>query len=262
MFKINKILVTSISENDTYVHNIDMKSILEIENTSNDEQDVPRRLNMNPMSDSYTRHQNENTHIVGHAEPRMSSKHLLSDGYSRNKSEKSMHILFKSKRIVLNIGGNKFEIKWSDFDQFPTSRLGKIRNAKTLSKIESLCDEVDLEQNEIYFDRSSTFFNYIIDFYRTGKLHLPDNSCILSVSDELSYWQIDDRYFEQCCYYKYHQAKEDILGEIDTFKNSIKNIQLDESCWGYRNKIWNIMDKPDTSIIAKVNKNEIFLKIN
>ena len=252
MFKINKILVTSISENDTFVHNIDMKSILEIENSNEDKQDA--RMNIHSMSDGYARHTNENTHMVfdGRDEPKMSSRHLMSDGYSRNKSEKSMHSLFKSKRIVLNIGGNKFDIKWSDFDQFPTSRLGKIRNAKTLSKIESLCDDVDLEQNEIYFDRSSTFFNYIIDFYRTGKLHLPDNSCILSVSDELSYWLIDDRYFEQCCYYKYHQAKEDILGEIDTFKKSIKNIQLDTSCWGYKLKIWNIMDKPDTSLTAKV----------
>ena len=67
--------------------------------------------------------------------------------------------LFKSKRIVLNVGGNKFDIKWKNLEKLPYSRLGKIRFAKSIGEVEALCDEFDIEKNEIYFDRPSTSFS-------------------------------------------------------------------------------------------------------
>ena len=66
--------------------------------------------------------------------------------------------LFKLKRIVLNVGGNKFDITWKNLEKLPNSRLGKIRFAKSLEEVEALCDEIDIEKNEIYFDRPSNSF--------------------------------------------------------------------------------------------------------
>ena len=68
--------------------------------------------------------------------------------------------------------------------------------------------------NEIYFDRHSNTFDFIINFYRTGKLHLNDNLCVLSLNNDLAYWGIEEYFFESCCHLKYHQRIDAIL-EVD-----------------------------------------------
>jgi hypothetical protein len=121
---------------------------------------------------------------------------------NKNQSTNQMKI-FKSSRVILNIGGKRFDVRWKNFEKLPNSRLGRIRFAKSIEEIEDLCDEVNIDQNELYFDRPSNCFNPIIDYYRTGKLHITDSACIISFYDELNYWCIDDKFFEQCCNYKY-----------------------------------------------------------
>ena len=42
-------------------------------------------------------------------------------------------------------------------------------------------------------------FNTILNFYRTGKLHITDDVCVLALSDDLFYWRIDEALFDSCC---------------------------------------------------------------
>ena len=51
-------------------------------------------------------------------------------------------------------------------------RLGKLAAARTEEEVSSLCDEFSIERNEFFFARHPRNFNSILNFYRTGKLHI------------------------------------------------------------------------------------------
>lgn len=130
------------------------------------------------------------------------------------KLDNELQKFITSKRVVLNVGGERHEVMWKTLERLPRSRLGRIRFASCFQEILNLCDEINLINNEIYFDRHASSFATILQFFRTGKLHLTDDLCILSFKEDLEFWGVDECFFESCCYLKYHQRKEIILEEI------------------------------------------------
>ncbi|XP_036837731.1 potassium voltage-gated channel subfamily G member 4-like [Oncorhynchus mykiss] len=102
-------------------------------------------------------------------------------------------------QVLINVGGNRYTFAWTTLEQFPLTRLGRLRLCSSPEDIASLCDDYDETQREYFFDRNPTAFRVILNFLAAGKLRLLRELCAVSLHDELDYWGVDPAHMERCC---------------------------------------------------------------
>jgi hypothetical protein len=168
----------------------------------------------------------------------------------------------KLKRIILNIRGIKYDVPLNQLNRLPNSRLSDLKyqldkNNNDLIKLNNICDDYDLNKMEFYFNRDPFIFNSILNYHLNGKLHIDNSFCVILVGDELNYWKIDQDLISNCCEWSYNDKKDDVQNDIETEKKLIEKITHQESFDNFilpylRKKIWYIMEKPSSSIWAKV----------
>ncbi len=192
--------------------------------------------------------------------------HLKQNKLERHISEKkpvlhtfTIDLFNNAETANLNIGGQIFRIKWSLINKIPKSRIGKILNAANLEELSSLCDEINIQKKELYFDRSPNFFSQLCGFYYSEAVHIDNNICVLSLYDELIYWGLEDQDFDLCCSFKFNEMKlngwnqiEKIFEIENTFKEKSVGPEFTGSFKILKEKTWNIMENPETSLLAKV----------
>ena len=119
-----------------------------------------------------------------------------------------------------------------------------------------MCDAYSLVDNEYFFDRHPRSFNSILNFYRTGKLHVVDEMCVMAFGDDLDYWGIDEVYMESCCQNKFNTRKEHIEEEMKKEAQNVKKEVEEDFGDGkfatYQKCLWDLIEKPHTSTAAKV----------
>jgi len=161
-------------------------------------------------------------------------------------------------RIWINVGGFRHETHMSTLKNIPDTRLYWIaENHSTEGKL------------EYFYDRHPGAFTQILNYYRTGKLHYPTDMCGPMFEEELCFWGIDEKQMEPCCwaiYTKHREAEENLKAFVGPGFEDLKRNDLERSSsdisglnekkdnfWKrIQPKIWNIMDEPHSSKLAKV----------
>ncbi|EPQ05444.1 Potassium voltage-gated channel subfamily G member 4 [Myotis brandtii] len=114
------------------------------------------------------------------------------------------------KEILVNVGGRRYVLPWSTLDEFPLSRLSKLKFCRNQEEIAQLCDDYDEDNQEFFFDRSPSAFGMIVSFLAAGKLALLREMCVLSFQEELTYWGIEEEHLEKCCLRKLLKKLEEL----------------------------------------------------
>ncbi|XP_045537309.1 potassium voltage-gated channel protein Shaw [Papilio machaon] len=165
-------------------------------------------------------------------------------------------------RIILNVGGIRYETYKATLKKIPATRLSRLTEALA---------NYDPVLNEYFFDRHPGVFAQVLNYYRTGKLHYPTNVCGPLFEEELEFWGLDSNQVEPCCWstYSIHRDTQNTLAildklDIDSEKPSEEEIAR---IFGYEEaylsgelgvwqrikpKIWALFDEPSSSPAAKV----------
>lgn len=167
-------------------------------------------------------------------------------------------------RIILNIGGTRFETNRTTLKKIPATRLSRLTEA--LANYDSLL-------NEYFFDRHPGVFSQILNYYRTGKLHYPTNVCGPLFETELEFWGLDSNQVEPCCWKTYtrHRDTEETLSTLDTLaldedatskEELARKFKIDEDPRWLEGRlpfyikvkpiVWQLFEEPSSSKLAKV----------
>ncbi|XP_037672406.1 potassium voltage-gated channel subfamily G member 4 [Choloepus didactylus] len=161
------------------------------------------------------------------------------------------------KEILVNVGGRRYVLPWSTLDDFPLSRLSKLKFCRNYEEITQLCDDYDEDSQEFFFDRSPSAFGVIVSFLAAGKLVLLREMCVLSFREELTYWGIEEANLERCCLRKLLRKLEELAGlrrdvELQQRREAWGST-VHTSWWGlFVDRLRDMVENPQSGLPGKV----------
>ncbi|XP_053571905.1 potassium voltage-gated channel subfamily V member 1 [Bombina bombina] len=156
--------------------------------------------------------------------------------------------------LTINVGGSRFILSQQTLSSHPHTRLGRLATSGG-DEVYDLCDDANLLDNEYFFDRSSEMFEYIMNYYKTGRLHIMDQLCALSFLQEIEYWGIDELSIDLCCRDRYFRKK--LRTEALDIRKDEDDLEAEEEDFSgvvfedVRQKLWDILEKPGSSMAAR-----------
>jgi hypothetical protein len=152
-----------------------------------------------------------------------------------------------------NVRGTLITTSSEKFKTFPNTKLGKLTKTSP---------EYNPQQDEYFIDRNPMIFHFILDLYDTGELHVPKTLCAGSIRKELEFWEIHENLLRPCCWKSLYSDDDDceaysMISEVDCRVNPKPVLNSEEmNIWNREKKIrlgiWDILNKPASSIIGKV----------
>ncbi|MFH4979523.1 hypothetical protein AB6A40_006232 [Gnathostoma spinigerum] len=160
--------------------------------------------------------------------------------------------------LLINVGGRSARLpKYLLMKRDPMTRLAVFCSKPHADRIHD-CDAYFEKTKEYYFERSPVMFEYIIDFYVTGKLHRPADVCPMRLRYELEFWRIPIRLMATCC--KFDNDTHDLSRPLRSYSVS-EQLYLELSCppalfeklWlgKLRHTVWTTFENPRSSSFAK-----------
>lgn len=129
-----------------------------------------------------------------------------------------------SEKIIINVGGTRHETYRSTLRTLPGTRLAWLADPDGGGRQESDGGGAGSSGSsggggcEFFFDRHPGVFAYVLNYYRTGKLHCPADVCGPLFEEELTFWGIDETDVEPCCWMTYRQHR-DAEEALDIFES-------------------------------------------
>lgn len=163
-----------------------------------------------------------------------------------------LHHKTVDSKIKLNVDGAVFHCSRRELSRYPDSRLGKLSESSSSSDILQLCDGYTASNNEFFFSKRNTNFPDILEFYRTGSLHISSDHCVIAFSQDLEYWGISCSHLEPCCANKLADAKDMMEKDHDYLETTLTQVdQFPDGSKGRMQKmIWNLFENPYYSNLA------------
>ena len=75
----------------------------------------------------------------------------------------------------------------------------------------------DADTGEFFFDRDPDLFRHILNYYRTGRIHMPRDVCFTAFVDELAYFGIRADIVADCCHEDYEDRSSNISDVLLSF---------------------------------------------
>lgn len=156
------------------------------------------------------------------------------------------------EKIILNIGGVRYETYSSTLWTFPGTKLYSLTDPQASSVY-----DYDPATKEFFFDRSADIFSYVLNYYRTKHFHCPIEFCRSVLEEELAFWEINETQLPSCCWLKLNNQEV----QPEEFNNWDENEPADDQCLivqterrdtRWQSKIWSMFEKPFSSFSAKV----------
>ena len=148
----------------------------------------------------------------------------------------------KRVRITFNVSGRRFETWSSTLKRYPDTLLG----GEMMERFHNS------ETGEYILNRDPMIFKYVLNFYRTGKLHCFWGYCHHEFIEELNFYGIPVELVNSCC--------EDFLRREKTapqLKSSTEIAQsaenfLANSTGSLRERLWYLFEYPQHSLIGRL----------
>ncbi|XP_034000471.1 potassium voltage-gated channel subfamily C member 4 isoform X1 [Trematomus bernacchii] len=169
-----------------------------------------------------------------------------------------------SEKITINVGGTRHETYKSTLRTLPGTRLAWLADPDPQVSSDS---EAATPSAELFFDRHPGIFAYVLNYYRTGKLHCPADVCGPLFEEELAFWGIDETDVEPCCWmtYRQHRDAEEALEtfeppdpETDDDRDMPRRFGIEDCpdrsrscCEVWQPKVWALFDDPYSSKAAR-----------
>ena len=157
-------------------------------------------------------------------------------------------------KVVLNVGGKRFETLESTLRRIPSTMLGRIDQSSPY---------YDTVKEEFFFDRDPFLFTSVLNLYRIGELHLPHNICGPAIKRELLFWEVDENIISECCW-RFYKAFEEEQGRLVRIRQAFgfNKSEFSYSRGGMSNEghrfqywrlfAWRLLSDPTSSLPAKV----------